>query len=29
MQDERSRSQLGDVLSTKLAGLAQQQREGK
>jgi small subunit ribosomal protein S1 len=26
MQDERSRSQLGDVLSTKLAGLAQQQR---
>ncbi len=30
MQDERSRSQLGDVLSTKLAGLAQQQtRDGK
>jgi small subunit ribosomal protein S1 len=27
MQDERSRSQLGDVLSTKLAGLTQ--REGK
>lgn len=29
MQDERSRSQLGDVLSTKLAGIAQQTRDGK
>jgi small subunit ribosomal protein S1 len=29
MQDERSRSQLGDVLSTKLAGLARETREGK